>query len=183
MKSVASNPREFSFEGNLAYSDGAAQKASVETILLENLPGAMSVNRAARADDRNGIDYWVVCSNGKRLSIDLKARRDDWLLKGKDDLALEIWSVFEIFKEGWTRDASKQCDFVLWHWEETGRWCLMSFPMLCAVMQENWFAWWFMYPSARQRTTDRVRPYHSECVFVPRRDIWAAIYRKFGGAS
>lgn len=27
------------------------------------------------------------------------------------------------------------------------------------------------------------RGYHSECVFVPRREVWATIYKRFGGVS
>ena len=80
---------------------------------------------------------------------------------------------------GWTRDAKKRTDYVLWFWQDTKRWCLIPFPMLCGVFSDKWQEWASMYKTRKQYTPGR--DYHSECVFVPRKEVWAAIYRKYSG--
>lgn len=55
----------------------------------------------------------------------------------------------------------------------------MPFPMLCSVMRDCWEVWATFRKVRRQYTKDR--GYHSECVFVPRREIWSEIYRRFSG--
>ena len=142
----------------------------------------MRVTRSTQAQDRNGVDYWVRLYNENKLGVDVKIRRNDWAKRGHDDLALETFSVREKWIEGWSRNPDKRCDYILWLWQDTGRWCLIPFPMLCAVMRETWLEWLCTFKFARQQTTDRSMPYTSECVFVPRRVVWAAIYRRFGGA-
>jgi len=181
-------PHEYEFSAQLGMSNGVAAGRSVGTILLDNIPGATGVRRADKTDDRQGTDWWVERENGRRLSVDCKVRRDDYAPRGKDDLALETWSVMEHQKIGWSRDSGKRTDYILWLWESTGRWCLIPFPLLCAVFSGLWMEWSEEYgPPARQRTrADGVRSdedYHSECVFVPRRVVWGAIYRMFGGGA
>lgn len=175
----------YGFYERLLWSEGHAATGAVRDILMENIPGAVDVTRAGREDDRKGTDYWVRLASGKTISVDAKMRPKDFALRGKDDLALEIWSVVEESVVGWTLDADKHTDFILWVWVETGRWCLVPFPQLCAVFREN-FETWTADPKARatQWTPERVNvpSYHSECVFVPRVDVWRAIYRRFGGA-
>jgi hypothetical protein len=170
-------PRNFSFAERLGMSHGAAAGATVRDILKANIPGAWDVRLANETDDRHGTDWWVERSSGEPISVDCKVRSSDWATKGSDDLALESWSVIESQKVGWTRDENKQTDYILWLWQDTGRWCLIPFPMLCKVFSEKWSQWALKYKSARQRTEN----YHSECVFVPRKVVWAAIYRRFGG--
>ena len=117
--------------------------------------------------------------SGNHLSVDVKIRAQDWSVKDEpdraDDLALEIWSVCEKKIQGWTRDESKRTDYVLWYWSDTGRWCMIPFAMLCQAFREHWEAWSQEFRTATQRTGN----YHSNCVFVPRRTIWNAIYNRF----
>jgi hypothetical protein len=46
-------------------------------------------------------------------------------------------------------------------------------------MRDCWEVWATFRKVRRQYTKDR--GYHSECVFVPRREIWSEIYRRFSG--
>lgn len=174
---------EYDFEERLAMSSGIAAVADVRTVLLDNIPGAVNVTQAATENDKQGIDWWVEMSTAKHLAVDVKVRDQDWAAKhpGDDDLALESWSVVEKRIPGWTREPSKRCDYVLWLWKDTGRFCLLPFPMLCRVFTDNWRAWCDEHKTRRQFTPRAGGGYHSECVFVPRRIIWAAIYRQFGG--
>lgn len=169
----------YGFQEQLVMSQGVAFSATVQDVLLKNIPGACNVYPASRSNDKNGTDWWVEHESGNHLSVDAKVRSMDWAAKGKDDLALETWSVVESMKVGWTRDSRKRTDYVLWLWTDSGRWCLVPFPMLCAVFSEKWQDWKTSYKTSRQHTPEG--NYHSECVFVPRKELWAAIYRKYSG--
>ena len=177
--------REYGFQDRLAMSRGVSQTTDVADIILENVPGALQVHPAHKINDRHGTDYWVEHARGDHLSVDTKIREEDWAAKPApftaDDLALETWSVVEENIPGWTRDATKRTDYVLWFWQDTRRWCLIPFSLLCAVFRNNWAAWSHKYKTKQQTTTDMGRVYHSECVFVPRREVWASIYLRFSG--
>lgn len=170
----------YAFTDTLRMSRGYAAEASIESVLLGQIPGALEIVRSTAAEDRSGTDYWVKRECGRDLSVDAKVRAQDWASKGKDDLALETWSVVERRIVGWTLNPAKQTDYILWLWKDTGRWCLVPFPMLCAAANKHVSAWSREYQVARQYTDDR--QYHSECVFVPRRVVWRAIYDHFAGA-
>lgn len=174
---------EYGFDERLRMSSGVAAVADVKTILLANIPGAVSVTQAAAANDKQGIDWWVELNTARHLAVDAKVREQDWAAKNphEDDLALESWSVVEKQVPGWTRDASKKCDFVLWLWKDTGRFCLIPFPMLCSVFSRQWVKWQEQHKTRQQYTPRANGGYHSECIFVPRREIWAEIYRQYGG--
>lgn len=175
--------RDFSFSEELLASEGTATCANVSSVLLSNISGSLSVSKAHSVNDKSGTDWWVECCNGRHLSIDAKVRKNDFLkLYGHDDLALETWSVIERKKVGWTLDESKRADFILWLWTDTSRWCMVPFPMLCKVFQEQLTIWMSRYKVAKQHTKDKGN-YHSECVFVPRREVWRAIYDRYSGMS
>lgn len=173
--------RKFSFDEQLKLSDGVSESRDIERLLLEEIPGAVNAHRAHTSNDKNGTDWWVEHRSGKHLSIDCKIRTEDFLKsRGKDDLALETWSVLNR-KVGWTRDENKRGDYILWLWTDTGRWCLVSFPMLCRVFQKKWEEWSRQYMLRQQETEDPAGNWKSECVFVPRHEVWAEIYRAFSG--
>jgi hypothetical protein len=176
-------PLEYGFSERLAMSSGVSASADVRTVLLEQIPGAVGVSQAATANDKQGIDWWVELSTAKHLAVDAKVRQNDWAAThpDEDDLALETWSVVEKNVPGWTRDAGKRCDYVLWLWADTGRFCLIPFPMLCKVFESKWQLWSAQYKTRRQFTPRQNGGYHSECVFVPRREIWAQIFKQYGG--
>lgn len=178
-------PREYGFSDRLVMSTGHAASADVRSVLLGSIPGALSACQASKENDRVGVDWWVEMIGARHLAVDVKVREQDWaaIHPDQDDLALETWSVVESSIVGWTRDVAKRCDYVLWLWADTGRYCLIPFPMLCSVFVDNWQQWSQEFKVSRQRTADRARPYHSECVFVPRRELWAAIYKSFGGSQ
>ena len=181
-----STPHEYDFDKCLRMSAGVAASADVRAILLHEIPGAVNVVPASPINDRQGVDWWIEHCTARFLAVDAKVREEDWAAShpGEDDLALETFSVVEKGVEGWTRDYTKRCDYVLWLWKNSRRFCLVPFPMLCHVFCQKWEEWSRKYKKRRQRT---MRPgctcYHSECVFVPRHDVWAAMYREYGGGN
>ena len=175
---------EHSFSDKLDGSRDSSTSAKIMSILLKNIPGAVAVYPAHACNDRRGTDFWVENRRGDHLSVDAKVRAEDWAAKPEpaDDLALETWSVVETEKIGWTRDASKRSDYIVWYWSDTGRWCLLPFPMLCQVFQKHWQQWSQRYGTHRQYTPD-YGSYHSECVFVPRTEVWNTIYGHYSGVA
>ena len=122
---------------------------------------------------------------GKMLGVDAKVREIDWAATHpeEDDLALETWSVIEKQKVGWTRDESKRCDYILWLWTDSKRFCLVPFPMLCAAFKVRWREWKKIYKVRQQKTPWHGGEYHSECVFVDRNEVWREIYRQCNGQT
>lgn len=173
-------PLEYGFQEQLAMSQGKSASNDVSEILIENLPSVLAVHPAHSVNDRSGTDWWAETNRGRMLSVDCKVRSTDWSKKGEDDLALETWSVVEKNVPGWTRDREKLTDYVLWLWTDTGRWCLVPFPMLCKAYEINWRTWAEKYKTKRQYTPSH-GGYHSECTFVPRRVVWAEIYSLYAG--
>lgn len=161
-------------------SSGSASHRDVNRILLDNIPGALKVERAQETDDKAGTDYWVYRDGTAPLSIDVKVRTEDPIeTRGKDDLCLELLSVAESNKLGWTLNPNKRSDYILWLFEPTGRWVLIPFPMLCSVFIQHQDSWCASYLTATQSSNGG--RWHSKCVFVPRREVWLAIYKRFGG--
>ena len=163
--------KHYDFDERRRWSEGFCLEG-VEPILLARIPGAATVRKAEKQDDRNGTDYWVDRDGGlPALSVDLKARDVDFLkTKGHDDLALETWSVCDT-KVGWTRDTSKRTDYVLWYWRDTGRFALVPFPPLCQAFSAHWREWRETYFYDRQTSGG----WQSECVFVPRTVVFGAL--------
>ncbi len=84
-------PYEFSFDTQLAISNGVSKSCDVEKILLENVSGARSVTLACRENDRSGVDRWVEMSSVHHLAVegagmsDVDKCRKEWFGKdGKD---------------------------------------------------------------------------------------------------
>jgi hypothetical protein len=186
---------EYGFDEQLAMSEGVAATCNVVDVLLANIPGSLGVCKAHETNDRTGTDWWIEMNTGRHLSVDAKVRSQDWSAKtngAQDDLALEVWSVKgrkcadgsrdNTRVVGWTRDDKKRTDYVLWLWTDTRRFCLIPFPMLCAVFTDKCDQWYKKNKHSEQFTPPRHHGQHgywSECVFVPRRDVWAEIYLRY----
>ncbi len=172
---------------------------NIQRILMEVIPSILSVEKSTLEEDKKGTDYWAILPNGDKLSIDCKIRAEDCVDKwGADDLALEDWSIVPeedwkftedpdypdpniTEKIGWTLDANKRTDYILWFWKDSKRWCMIPFIQLCFVFREHWYIWKYTYKDAYQQ--QRGSRYYSHCIFVPRDVVLGAIYDHFGGKS
>lgn len=148
---------------------------AVATIIKNRIPGCIEIERADLDNDRDGTDYFIYRHGNEALRLDLKLRDTDFALQGQDDLALETWSVIPDGttqgKVGWSRDETKNSDFILWYWQDTGRFFLVSFPALCSVFSRFWELWASRYKIARQQSES----WQSECMYVPREIIIKAL--------
>lgn len=166
----------YDFDERLAWSNGFAD-VGIDKILRNRIPGCVAVERAESQDDKNGTDYWAIRDGLPALSVDVKARSKDYAPDGKDDLALETWSVIGK-RPGWTRDRAKRTDFVLWFWADTGRFFLVSFPVLCDVFSQYWSEWRKTYRPYVQSSG----AWQSECIFVPRNVVLDKLTAWTGGS-
>jgi hypothetical protein len=164
-------PQSYGFQERLDFSNGhAPDPDSILPFLKSRIPNFRRVRKAAAVNDRAGCDYYIERHSLLSLGIDLKLRSEDFSIKPPnfaDDLALETFSVIEKNIAGWTRDATKSADYILWFWKDTGRFFIVPFPPLCCVFQRYWKPWREQYGAVRQHSTGR-SCWHSECVFVPR---------------
>ncbi len=161
---MSTEPRRYDFAERVEFAEQLSA-VNLRTILAARLPALLAVRRAGVSDDRRGTDYWVERANGlPPLSVDVKIREKDWAKRGRDDVALETWSVC-YSRVGWTRDTAKRTDFVMWYWLDTKRFLLIPFPPLCVVFSRHWQEWARVFPTAPQTSGE----WESECVFVPRR--------------
>jgi len=154
--------RNYDFTKQLVWSHGFLNEG-IEKILRSRIPLCESVEQASDKDDRSGVDYWAQRKDLPALGIDVKIRDKDFARYEQDDLALETWSSIDN-KVGWTRDATKRTDYILWFWQDTGRFFLVAFPPLCKVFARYWERWRTTYKTAQQNSGQ----WQSECVFVPR---------------
>jgi len=154
--------RYYDFTERLTWSQGFLH-GGIARILRDRIPHCYDVIPAGQDADRQGTDYWAKRHGLPDLSVDVKVRDEDYAVRGQDDLALETWSVVG-GKIGWTRNPDKRTDYVLWFWQDTGRFFLVAFPPLCEVFSRYWQDWRTTYPTAVQTSGE----WSSECVFVPR---------------
>ena len=159
----------YDFQERMLWSQGF-QGAGIGRILRDRIPGCHAIEQAQENADRSGTDYWALRQDLPPLSIDVKVRSKDCQNFGNDDLALETWSVLNE-TPGWTRNEKKRTDFVLWFWQDTGRFFLISFPALCKTFSRYWQEWSQCYCTAIQDSGN----WRSECVFVPRSVVIAKV--------
>jgi len=168
---VGQSVTRYDFQERLLWSKGFLGEG-IAAILKNRLPNCHKVVKADETEDRQGTDYWALRDGLPKLAIDVKVRSRDYAPEGQDDLALETWSVIDE-KIGWTRDAEKRTDYVLWYWQDTGRFCLISFHALCWAFTRHWQAWKRKYKVAIQESSS----WQSECVFVPRAVVLGSLAR------
>ena len=142
---------------------------NLDAILRERIPGYTGLHLSQTSDDKKGTDYWATRLDVPALSIELKARSSDALeVWGKDDLTLETWSVLPTAdhpgKVGWTRDATKETDYVVFYWVPTRRFHIVPFPPLCHVYSLHWWQWRKEFKTRPQSSGG----WGSECTYVPR---------------
>lgn len=171
--------RRSSFDGELEHSRHYAEHAMIRAKLAEKFPGALNIHPAHSVNDRRGTDWWVEC-NGHLLRCDVKVRRIDYLPRGRDDVALEIWSI-DRRKVGWSRDPDKHTDFVMWFWVDTGRTFLAFFPALRNAFEKYLAEWQERFGSYRQESERNGRKWISVHIFVPRGLLTEKMVEQMGG--
>ena len=137
-------------------------------IIKRFLPDCIRVEECARRDDRNGIDFLAVIAEDVAFKIDQKTRRGgaaQFWKNGIPEIALELWSDRERKVPGWTKDYTKQTDYILQTYDPSD-WVyayLLPFQLLRMGFAEQEQRWTRLYKTAIQSN----HGWQSECVFVP----------------
>lgn len=145
--------------------------------IIRYLLGADSVVRAHKDLDLRGVDYLAALPGGRVVPVDTKLRTPGcsrhW--KGEPDLALEIWSNVENKIVGWTLDAAKLTEYVLFVYapEDSPNAYMVPFVQLRKAFAENVAQWTAVYRKATQSSDGG--QWHSECVFVPASVVLRAV--------
>lgn len=166
----------YDFDECLRESDTEEIRSKIIAELKKQFPDALAVERACTFDDKLGVDYVLRFPGLRSIACDVKVRRKDFALRGLADITLEIWSDFDAQKTGWTLDETKFTDYVLFYWVETGRAVKYDARDLRAVFKANLADWEKKYGSELTGTNAR-KPFRSQVMFVPDRDVAAEIYR------
>jgi hypothetical protein len=144
------------FLAQLEFSEGVELSETVLQHLLDSIPGGYAIEKANKQEDKQGTDYWIQRRNLPPISVDVKHRSFDPIKKfGTDDACIETTSVYcgppkppwsDQFrkKPGWSIDASKRTDLVVYTWPTTSgmrRFWILYFPHLCCAVQKHWRMW------------------------------------------
>ena len=165
---------DFDFNQQLGMSEGRSNGKDSKNIFYHVFANTIRIEKSELYDDMKGVDYWLSQKAGNRIGVDVKRRKVDYFaLKGEDDIALETYSDVEKKKIGWTLDKRKMTDYVLWIWEDTGRYLVLPFPPLCTVFTSHVEEWKKSYKPIKQRSNEG--QWYSECMFVSRLVVRRAI--------
>lgn len=170
------NFHHYDFHEKLTVSKGIVKSTCLETI-RGMIPGCSNV--VANEDvalDKQGVDYVATLRKGAKVLIDHKHRepcKQHWQRSAMGiliaEIALEIWSVVEAKRIGWTLDESKLTDYTLHTFapDDTDECWLLPFQLLRAAFHKNYQAWTARYKRAKQQSSRGSSNWTSECVFVP----------------
>ena len=166
---------DYNFEERLSFSIESNGR-TFEEVILQTLPGSVSVIKTDVETDKTGIDYIDTLVGGAKVYIDLKLREQGcskYWQNGEPELALETWSVTPENgmngKAGWTWDTSKRTHYTLHVFDksDTNKMYLLPFQLLRKAFRTNAKNWIKRYKIGNQTSTKRNQAWKSQCVFVP----------------
>lgn len=167
-------PKVTNFHDDLVRSQVAARQIDLETAFRATIPGYTGHRFATAAEDRRGTDVWVMREGRRDLSIDMKIRNVDPLERyGTDDLAIELFSVIDDARPGWSIDATKETDYVYWFFPG-GRYVMAPFAALCMACRQHRVEWLMKYP-AIEAVTRAHGNFRSQCLLVPTNVVMRAL--------
>ncbi len=163
------------FKDKLEWSQGLFS-SDVEETIKSLIPDCERVFEATKEEDRTGIDYWAELSGGRLLAVDHKAREEGaskYWRYNEPELALEVYSVCETKKIGWTLDVKKSTEYVFFSFDKSDSdWCfLMPFQLLRMAFKAKGRQWLDDYGIKKQQSGG----WTSSAIFVPASVVELAI--------
>jgi hypothetical protein len=170
----------FDFHQQMAVSEQPKVRALIERALRRRFPDLLAIHKAHVENDKRGIDYFLEFPNGRMETLDVKVRTKDFATRGDDcNVALETVANTTTKKPGWTLDADKLTDWVLFLWLDTERDDLVHFRQLRAALTANLETWLAARRASIQTTKTARGSYDAESLFVSSKDMWGGMYRLF----
>lgn len=170
------------WNSKLEYSLSAQQQFDIY-LLMNYIPHCISIRKTSVEEDRKGVDYVAVLQNGAEILIDAKTREPGskrYWKHGEAELALEIWSVVEREKIGWTLNNSTNVDYILYRFDrkDWDKFYFIPFQLLRKAFWENGPKWVETYVRKKQKSNS----WTSECVFVPASIVLDAVSKIMQGS-
>lgn len=175
----------WNFEERLAFSNSERGKRDAE-ILRNVIPNCIDVKKTDEEIDRKGVDYIATLSGGAEIGIDVKARDkgvSKYWRNGKEDLVLEVWSVYPDKKNGgkigWTLSDKTNVDFILYTFDEedTNKYYLLPYQLLRMAFKHNGRAWLEEYGTKYAYS----KTWKTQNIFVPAHVVMEAIKAEMQG--
>jgi len=170
------NKKRYDYIKQKKMSENITDSDKIRMILIKYFEGSNAV-KSNDKEDLSGTDWWIMNVAGRDLSVDIKVRSRDCRDFNSDDLCLEIWSNKEKGIVGWTLRDDKRTDYIMYYWVNTGRWHILSFPMLYKATKRNYKEWIIKF---EYKPTENVGKsgniYRTWCVYVPVVVVMKEIY-------
>ena len=165
----------------LAYSLAAQQDFDI-SLLKNHIPHCESITKTDIALDKSGVDYIATLSDGAQILIDAKTRikgASKYWKFGEPELALEVYSVVETQKLGWTLNDSTNVDYILYTFDKSDAdvYYFIPFQLLRKVFWENGRNWVDAY-GLKIQSSDC---WQSTAVFVPASIVLKSVYATMSG--
>ncbi len=169
------------FAGKLQYSLAKQQTFDI-AILKKHIPNCHKIKKTSLAQDKKGVDYVVTLKGGAEILIDAKTREKGcsrYWNYGEPELALEIYSVVEQKKLGWTLSDATGVDYILYTFDkrDSDKYFLLPFQLLRKIFWLNGKKWVKKYGCKTQESDS----WHSCAVFVPASKVLAEIMNAMKG--
>lgn len=139
-------------------------------------PNCISVIKSDVATDKEGVDYIATLKGGAVIYIDAKTRLEGasrfWKY-GEPELPLEIYSVVETKKIGWTLSDSAPVDYIMFTFapKDTPLFYILPFQQLRKAFWRHFKAWHALYGMKEQASDN----WHSSALFVPASVVVGAV--------
>ncbi|MDQ8198174.1 hypothetical protein QEH56_08460 [Pelagicoccus enzymogenes] len=152
------------FSEDLSRSLSDTKNFPLDDCLAQLFPDYLCSRETSEAIDRAGSDLEIFRKSGHDFA-DLKVRDEDPRIWGADDLAVELYSVFEKRIRGYQ---NRKADYLIWLFKPTGRAVMIEFRSFKKCYDANWDYWHFWRAESPQRTRMRDgTTYHSVHCYVP----------------
>lgn len=152
-------------------------KVNSDIEIIKNFfPKCVSVACTEIEKDLAGIDYVAKLNDGAEIFIDVKTREKGasrYWKHGDPELALEIFSIVEPPKIGWTLSGQSKTHYILYTFDpaDSELFFMLPFQFLRKAFFQNFAAWKKEY-GVKQQGSDSWR---SSAVFVPAGIVTCAI--------
>jgi hypothetical protein len=164
------------FFNDLAMSDQPKVVDSIKLGCHEYWPELLNVHKAHVQNDKLGCDYWLEFPNCKQETLDVKVRKSDYSVhpSNPDDrtACLELLSNVDTGKVGWTLDADKRTDWVMFFYIDTGKAFFYNARQLRSAVAANLSYLKLTGKPSVQSTGN----YKSTSLFVSHRELGKVIY-------
>lgn len=170
------------FYDDLRASQTPAILKLVWQCVSDRFPDALAIIPAHQKNDRLGVDFWIEFQGGKMERLDAKIRKLDYSSRGDARTAcLELLANCETGKPGWTVDAEKKTDWVLFLYRETGKYFFYRAGELRSIVTANLPHLRTIGKPALQRTATQAGCYTSETLFIDHRTLGKLLYLRDRG--